>query len=400
MNERHFNTLVINSGSSSIKFAVYEVSENFSLQFSGKIDRIGLDDSTITINNSSNEKKINKIGKTDFHKAATLLIELLKKQSGFDRVTCVGHRIVHGLNHTEPQIIDERLIKELDEISSYDPDHLPSEIEIIRLLKKSFPDLIQVACFDTSFHTTIPAVANMFAIPRKFYNEGIRRYGFHGISYSYLMEELEKRIGEKAKGRIILAHLGNGVSLAAVKEGKCIDTTMGFTPTGGIAMSTRSGDLDPGIAWYLMQKGMNAQKFNETINHKSGLLGISETSSDMQDLLQKEKDDRRAADAINLFCYQVKKTIGAFTAALSGLDILIFSGGIGENASVIRSRICSELLYAGIDLDEEQNKKNAFELSTKSSAVKIYMIPTNEELMIAKSAADIYQELNYQNNNR
>ena len=390
------NILTINSGSSSIKFGLYEIAEKPQLLFAGKIDRIGLADTVFAIkrNNGNNEKKRQEIGYLDFHTATAFLLEWLQKQPEFEHIKCIGHRIVHGMAHTEPAIIDGDLLKELNSIIDYDPSHLPAETEIIQIIKQKHPHLIQVACFDTAFHTTIPLFAKIFAIPRKYYREGIQRYGFHGISYSFLMEELKKKNEKEAKGRIILAHLGNGASLAAVKDGKCIDTSMGFTPAGGIVMSTRSGDLDPGVAWYLMQKGMNAKEFNDVINYQSGLLGISETTSDMQDLLQSEKEDERAAEAINIFCYQIKKYIGAYTAALEGLDILIFSGGIGENAPVIRSRICEGFRYAGVELNEEQNQKNAFQISSNNSTVKVYVIPTDEEVMIAKTTADIWEKAN------
>ena len=351
-----------------------------------------LNDARLTINNGQ-EKSSCKLGALDFQQATVFLIGWLKKQEETQSIKCTGHRIVYGFQYVQPKIIDEKLLEELDRMSLYDPDHLPAEIEIIKLFQKHFPDLLQVACFDTTFHTSLPSFAKMFAIPRNFYEKGIQRYGFHGISYSYLMEELKEKTGDVSNKRIILAHLGNGASLAAVKNGKCIDTTMGFTPAGGIAMSTRSGDIDPGIAWYFMKNGMDEKQFNDLVNHRSGLLGISETSSNMQDLLEIENTDGRAAEAVALFCYQVKKSIGAFTAALSGLDVLVFSGGIGENSSVIRSRICEGLLYSGIELDEEQNKKNAFQISMEAKAVKVYVIPTNEELMIAKTAAQIFQKL-------
>ncbi|HEY4875314.1 MAG TPA: acetate/propionate family kinase, partial [Puia sp.] len=256
------------------------------------------------------------------------------------------------------------------------------------------PALSQVACFDTAFHTSMPTVAKLLPIPRKYFSKGIQRYGFHGLSYSYLMEELHKLIGNKVdKEKIILAHLGNGASLAAIKEGKSIDTSMGFTPTSGIPMSTRTGDLDPGVAWYLMQEGkMSAKQFNQLINHQSGLLGISETNSDMRELLKLQTQDNRATEAIELFCYQTKKWIGSFAAALGGLDTLVFSGGIGENAPEIRERVCRDLQFLGVELDEKRNADNEAIISADSSKVTVRVIKTNEELMIAKLVCDV---LNY-----
>ncbi|MEO6288800.1 MAG: acetate/propionate family kinase [Ginsengibacter sp.] len=385
------NVLVINGGSSSIKFALYAMAENFIKIFSGQIKRIGLSGPEFTVINNIREKNEIIIDAKNFTEAAEVLIKWLKKQKDFEQVICIGHRIVHGMKHTEAVIIEEHLLMQLDQISDYDPDHLPAEIEMVRLFKNEFPSLMQVACFDTAFHTTIPAVAKTFALPKRYYEAGIQRYGFHGISYSYLMQEIKDQNEAEASGKIILAHLGNGASLAAVKGGKCIDASMGFTPAGGIPMSTRSGDLDPGVAWYLMQKGMDAEQFNELINHQSGLEGISGMSSDMQDLLQHEKENKDVALAIDIFCYQIKKYIGGYAAALGGLDILVFSGGIGENAPVIRERICNGLGYLNIHIDEEKNNKNGRQISNDDHHVKIYVITTNEEFMIAETAGRLYE---------
>ena len=230
-------------------------------------------------------------------KLQLLLADWLEKQEGFDSVKAIGHRIVHGMKHTQPEIISSELLKELKKISAYDPEHLPEEIKLIELFRKRYPSLKQVACFDTSFHTSMPVVAKLLSIPRRYYEMGIQRYGFHGLSYAYLMEELESLAGtEIAQGKIILAHLGSGASLAAVKDGKSMDTSMGFTPASGIPMSTRTGDLDPGVAWYLMKsEKLNPKDFNHLINHESGLLGVSETSSDMRELMEVEDTDHRAA---------------------------------------------------------------------------------------------------------
>jgi len=385
------NILVINGGSSSIKFALYDMAENFIQIFSGQIKRIGLSGPEFTVINNIREKNEIIIDAKNFTEAAEVLIEWLKKQKDFEKTICIGHRIVHGMKHTEAEIIDEDLLHEINKISDYDPDHLPAEIEMIRLFKNEFPSLMQVACFDTAFHTSIPAVAKTFALPKRYFEEGIQRYGFHGISYSYLMQEIKDQNEAEANGKIILAHLGNGASLAAVRAGKCIDTSMGFTPAGGIPMGTRSGDLDPGVAWYLMQKGMDAAQFNELINHQSGLEGISGMSSDMQDLLQHEKENKDVALAIDIFCYQIKKYIGGYAAALGGLDTLVFSGGIGENAPVIRERICNGLEYLNIQINEEKNNKNHWQISGDESEVKVYVVPTNEELMIAKMTAQLYE---------
>ncbi len=283
------------------------------------------------------------------------------------------------------------MLDELHRIRPYDPDHLPREIELIEAFRQRHPKLPQVACFDTAFHRTMPRVAKLLPIPRRYEAKGVQRYGFHGLSYAYLMEELA-RLGDPAatKGRVILAHLGNGASLAAVRDGKSIDTSMGFTPTAGLVMSTRSGDLDPGLALLPgAHRADDATQFHDMVNHESGLLGVSETSSDMRDLLARETKDVRAAEAVALFCYQAKKWIGAFAAALGGLDTLVFAGGIGENAPPIRERICDGLGFLGIELDRTRNAKNAPLISPDAGRVKVRVIRTDEELMIARSVTRV-----------
>jgi len=268
---------------------------------------------------------------------------------------------------------------------------LPEEILLTEAFHRRFPDLPQVACFDTAFHHELPRVSRLWPIPRPYESQGVRRYGFHGLSYAFLMGELARLAGpEAAQGRVILAHLGNGASLAAVRAGKPVDTSMGFTPTAGVPMSTRSGDLDPGLLWYLARtEKMSAKQFNEMVNFQSGLLGISETSSDMHDLLVSQANDIRAAEAVALFCYQVKKWIGAFAAALGGLDTLVFSGGIGENAPTVRTRVCDGLGFLGIELEEKRNVGNAGVISAPASRVAVRVICTDEEQMIARSVCRI-----------
>ncbi len=321
-----------------------------------------------------------------------LLIDWLDRAFGFAAIAAVGHRVVHGgSRYQEPERVTAELIEELRRISPYDPDHLPGEIELIEAFRNRDPDLLQVACFDTAFHHNMPRVAQIVPIPRRFEAAGVRRYGFHGLSYAYLMEELARVAGPaEARGRVILAHLGAGASLAAVHGGLSIDTTMGFTPASGLVMGTRTGDLDPGLVRFLAQtEGMTADAFDHLVNHESGLLGVSETSPDVRDLLVREGVDVRAAEAIELFCYQAKKWIGAFAAALGGLDTLVFSGGIGENAPEIRRRICEGLAFLGIALDEGRNASSALLISTDQGLVKVRVIRTDEELMIAKAAARV-----------
>lgn len=384
--------LTINGGSSTIKFALYQIDKSLKCLFHGNIDKTGQKNSILSFNlDKEGQQETLKMEASHDKSAASFLIDWLEKQDGFTYVRAVGHRVVHGMNHTGPELISPGLLNELHRIIPYDPDHMPNEIELIEAFRERYPKLLQVACFDTAFHSNMPRVAKLLPIPRRFDTMGIRKYGFHGLSYAYLMEELNRVADSKeAKGRVILAHLGNGASLAAVREGKSIDTSMGFTPAAGLMMGTRPGDLDPGVAWYMMQsEHLTPKKFNNLINHDSGLLGISETSSDMRDLLEQETDDVRAAEAIALFCYQAKKWIGSFAAALGGLDTLVFTGGIGENCSIIRSRICEGLAFFGIELEEKRNKANAPVISTDAGQVTVRVIHTDEELMIAKTVSQM-----------
>jgi acetate kinase len=380
--------LTINGGSSSIKFALYAAGKPLKRGLCGTVDRIGLSGTNLKFHEADGKPEAScKLVAADHKSAANALIDWLEKQIDFKSLVGVGHRVVHGMKHTEPEIVTRKLLDELHRISPYDPDHLPSEIELIEAFRQRHPKLPQLACFDTAFHQTMPRVAKLLPIPRRFDAKGIQRYGFHGLSYAYLLEELA-RLGDPAakRGRVILAHLGNGASLAAVRDGKSIDTSMCFTPTAGLVMSTRSGDLDPGLAPYLARtERMTTQQFYDMVNHKSGLLGVSETCSDMRDLLAKEVADVRAAEAVALFCYQAKKWIGAYAAALGGLDTFVFAGGIGENAPLVRSRICEGLGFLGFELDKSRNAKTAAVISKNSSRVTVRVIRTDEELMIARS---------------
>jgi len=358
----------------------------------GKIDRIGLSGTDMTFSDASQvEQGSRSVEAADHGSAANFLLDWLEQRVGFTHVRAVGHRVVHGMKHIQPERVSQVLLDELHRISPYDPDHLPREIELIEAFRRRYPQLPQVACFDTAFHHTLPRVARLLPIPRRFDAMGIQRYGFHGLSYDYLMQELARVAGTKTvQSRVILAHLGNGASLAAVRDGRSIDTSMGFTPTGGLTMGTRTGDLDPGVAWYLMQsENLTPQQFNKLINHQSGLLGISETSSDMRDLIGLEATDERAAEAVALFCYQVKKWIGSYSAALSGLDTLVFAGGIGENAPAVRARICDGLEFLGIEIDEKRNVANAGVISSEASRVAVRVMHTDEEVMIAKSVCHV-----------
>ncbi|HXD76241.1 MAG TPA: acetate/propionate family kinase [Puia sp.] len=386
------NILTINGGSSSIKFSLYTAGDTLQKQLIGAISKIGLQGPMLTVTDvRTGQRESMSVRTNTIKEAADFLITWLEENAEISRVEGVGHRIVHGMIHSHAAVIDEHLLEDLHQFHMIDPDHLPGEIALIEAFRERHPQIPQVACFDTAFHAGLPRVARLLTLPRRFDEAGVRRYGFHGISCTYLMEKLIPIAGYPAiKGRIILAHLGNGASLTAVRDGKSIDTSMGFTPAGGVIMGTRAGDLDPGVVWYMMRKErLSPDQFNDLVNHQSGLLGVSAISSDMQDLLNIESSDVRAAEAIALFCYQVKKWIGAFTAVLDGLDILVFSGGIGENAASIRSRICTGLDYLGIELEEGENGKNSVCVSSDSSRVQVYVIPTDEESIIAKNVYDL-----------
>jgi len=385
--------LTINGGSSSIKFALFETCEPFSRILEGGIERIGMPESTFRVKGSDQANNfLRSVTAPDHTAAVSILMDWIEERIGRDALTAVGHRVVHGgPKYSKPQRITAKMVEELHQLSPFDPEHLPEEILLTGAFHRRFPDLPQVACFDTHFHHDMPRVAQLLPIPRRYEAQGVRRYGFHGLSYEFLMGELARLAGtEAAQGRVILAHLGNGASLAAVHHGKSVDTSMSFTPTAGVPMSTRSGDLDPGLLWYLSHtEKMSAKQFNEMANFQSGLLGVSETSSDMRDLLEHEAQDVRAAEAVALFCYQVKKWIGAFAAALGGVDTLVFAGGIGENAPAVRARICDGLGFLGIKLEAKRNAANECVISSAASRVAVHMIRTDEELMIAKTVCQV-----------
>ena len=326
--------------------------------------------------------------------AVNILMDWVQERIEKGALLAVGHRVVHGgPKYWEPQRITPEMIQELHNLSPFDPEHLPEEILLTEAFQRRFPHLEQVACFDTAFHHDMPRVAQLIPIPRRYDARGVRRYGFHGLSCAYLMEALARAAGgQAAQGRVILAHLGNGASLTAVRNGKSIDTTMSFSPTAGLPMSTRAGDLDPGLAWYLARmEQVTARQFHHMVNHESGLLGISETSSDMRDLLRREKEDVRAAEAVALFCYQARKWVCALAGALEGLDTLVFAGGIGENAPEVRARICSGLEFIGIHLHSEKNDAGAPVISVENSPVTVRVIRTDEEWIIARMVCRVLE---------
>ena len=384
--------LTINGGSSSIRFALYELGKTARRQLDGKLDRIGLNGTNLIVNDPAGKPQApRRFAAADHFVAVSVLLDWLEAHPAFASVTAVGHRVVHGVSHSQPERVTPRLLAELHRITPYAPAHLPRELGLIEAFRKRHPKLPQVACFDTAFHRAMPPIAKLLPIPRRYSAKGVERYGFHGLSYSYLLEELA-RLGDPAatKGRVILAHLGNGASMAAVRDGKSVDTSMGFTPTAGLVMSTRTGDLDPGLVFYLARtERMTAARFQRMVNHDAGLLGVSGTSSDMRDLCAIEATDVRAAAAVALFCYRAKEWIGRFAATLGGLDTLVFAGGIGENAPIIRDRICEGLGFLGLALNRGRNARNAPLISADAGRVRVRVIHTDEELMIARSVTRI-----------
>ena len=385
--------LTINGGSSSIKFALFEASEVPQRILGGAIERIGQPQATLETKGPDPADHASRpVNAPDHAAAVEVLMDEIQQRLGGDVMAAVGHRVVQGgPKYGAPRLITDALIEDVRRLFSFDPEHLPEEILLIEAVRRRFPALPQVACFDTAFHHDLPRVAQLLAIPRRYEKHGVRRYGFHGLSYEFLMDELANQAGaQAAQGRIILAHLGNGASLAAVHHGKSVDTSMGFTPSSGVPMGSRCGDIDPGLVGYLAQaEKMSAQQFNAMATSQSGLLGISETSADMRDLLACESQDVRAAEAVALFCYQVRKWIGAFAAALGGLDTLVFAGGIGESAPLVRQRICDGLGFLGIELNPQRNASHAPLISTDAGRVQVRVIHTDEEIVIAKSTARV-----------
>jgi len=380
--------LTINGGSSSIKFALFTTGGSLRRQVKGKLERIGMSASMLVTEGPRREDNVTRaVSAPDHGKAAALILDWLDANLGGDELAAIGHRVVHGgPDYSEPQRITPAMVATLRRISAFDPQHMPLEIMLIEAFQRRHAAVAQVACFDTAFHHDLPRVAQLLPIPRRYQAKGLRRYGFHGLSYAYLMQELARVNGAQgARGRIVLAHLGNGASLVAMHEGKPLDTSMGFTPAAGVPMSTRSGDLDPGLAGYFARtENMDAEQFDAMVNSQSGLLGVSETSSDMRDLLERETSDVRAAEAVALFCYQVKKCIGSFAAALGGLDTLVFAGGIGESTPVVRARICSGLAFLGLELDATRNMAGEGVISTGKAGVIVRVMQTDEESMIAQ----------------
>lgn len=385
--------LAINGGSSSIKFALYQFGEQRTQLLSGKIDGIGLQTSHFVVQGLHADDQIDRQSDAcSYLQAIQQLTAWIGARLRHCALLAVGHRIVHGGGQPrQSQIITSQLLQQLRDASAFDPEHLPQELKLIDAICSDFPDLLQVACFDTSFHDSMPDVARRLPLPRRFYEQGVQRYGFHGLSCTYVMSQLLALQPDPAsRARVIIAHLGNGASMTAVKDGKSIDTSMSFSPCGGIVMGSRSGDLDPGLAFYFSkQELMTPQQFHYMVNHESGLLGVSEISSDMRELLSHEASDHRAAEAIAMFCYQAKKWLCALIGAMDGIDTLVFTGGIGENLPQIRARICAGLGFMDIALEQPANEDNAALISLSTGKVAVRVIRTDEEQVIAQATFKI-----------
>ena len=380
------HVLTINGGSSSVRFAIFQAGQPAKRVLGGKMERMGSEGTTLTTEAAGEAPQQHRVAAQGRESAIAQLLQWLEAQPQFASLAAAGHRIVHGMERYAPALVTPDLLQELKRNIAFDPEHLPRELELIEAVRQRQPKLRQVVCFDTAFHHGMPQVAKLLPIPRRYAAKGVRRYGFHGLSYTYLLQEL-RRLGDAAagSGRVILAHLGSGASVAAVRDGAGIDTSMGFTPSSGLVMGTRTGDLDPGLMSYLsIADGLTSSQFSTLVNHESGLLGVSETSADVRDLLQHEDSDPRAAEALELFCYQAKKWIGSLAAALGGLDTLVFSGGVGENAAPIRLRICEGLQFLGVEIDEAANSRHAPQISR--GAVTVRIIHTDEESIIADSS--------------
>ncbi len=384
--------LTLNTGSSSLKAALYQGERGDAQALTIHAERIGHADARIWIAAADKATLLNEQRDLADHAAALdALFSWLHDKYPELALDAVGHRLVHGgSRYRDPQRITAEMVTALHDLVPIDPEHLPQALAAIEVVTRGYPALPQVACFDTAFHQQMPSVARMYPLPREYRDAGLIRYGFHGLSYEYIMEMLRDIDPVAANGRVIIAHLGSGASMVAVRDGVGRDTTMGFTPTGGLVMGTRTGDLDPGVLLYLLTNhGLDAAALSELVNKRSGLLGVSGTSGDMRDLLDRADTDPQARIAIDLFCYTARKYIGALAAVLGGVDTLVFTGGIGERAAPVRESICAELAFLGVTLDAERNAAHAPIISHAAGAVTIRVLPTDEDLMIARHTAQI-----------
>jgi acetate kinase len=377
--------LVINSGSSSIKFALF-AAEGLSRLWAGAINRIGLTKSQFHATDRTGTKIFDKITNVPDHTIALkLLLDAVDRQSSGTRLLAVGHRVVHGGQQCDcPVLVTRALEVRLRKLNPLAPLHQPHNLAGIAAVRRARRNIPQVACFDTAFHHRLPNLARLTALPRELYNQGIRRYGFHGLSYEYIVDELRRNEIDVRKELVILAHLGNGASMCALKDGASIETTMGFSTLSGLPMGSRCGDLDPGVLLYLLgKKHMSVQRVQHLLYEESGLLGLSELSSNMEDLL-KQLSKPSVAEAVEFYCYQARRQLAALTASLGGVDRLVFTGGIGANAPFIRKQICNGLKYLGIEIDQERNAEGARLISSDTGRVAIEAFATDEEMMIAR----------------
>jgi acetate kinase len=381
--------LAINAGSSSLRAAVYAMGETETRRLGIRASRIGRPGCRLRVLDGQGTRLVDEPEDLADHDAAMdAVLRWLDRVSPGLRPDVVAHRLVHGgARYREPTILSAEVIAALEALVPVDPDHLPQALSGIRAVERAYPRLHQVACFDTGFHRDLPVVARAYGLPRHLTEAGLVRYGFHGLSYEYVVERLGALDPTNALGRVIVAHLGNGASMAAIRGGRSIDTSMGFSPTAGLVMGTRCGDLDPGLLLYLLrEQRLTPADASGLINRRAGLLGVSATTEDMGELLAREGEDSRAAEAVSLFCYQAKKYLGAYAAALGGLDILVFTAGIGEHAAPVRERICAGLDFLGLELDPGRNARHEPVISAEGSRVVVRVIQTNEELMAARHA--------------
>lgn len=387
--------LTINTGSSSLKAALYAFENGERPVLTAHMERIGPSESRFRISDERGATLLDREGAIADHAAAfTTLWEWLAQAGHVSALRGIGHRLVHGGDRfSAPVRITPDVTVALRALVPLAPEHLPQAISAIEAVTRAAPALPQVACFDTAFHHALPPLARRYALPRALADSGLVRYGFHGLSYEYILHTLRALHGPAADGRLVVAHLGNGASMAAIRNGRSIDTTMGFTPLAGLVMGTRAGDVDPGLLLYLLQqRDVAPADLNRMLNKESGLLGVSGSSGDMQRLLEREAGDPRAAEAVALFCYQAKKYLGAYAATLGGLDTLVFTGGIGEHAAPVRARICDGLAFLGIELDEGRNATGAPIISRDDARVTVRVIPTDEDLMIARHTRQVISD--------
>jgi len=379
--------LCLNSGSSSVKFALFRLGDGETLLARGAAERIGRQNGRLWIHGGAGEILVDRAADIADHRTAVPAALAGFKQLRLPEPEAVGHRVVHGgPEYGSPALVDAPLLSTLRKLISFAPLHLPGAIHGIESVAARFPGIMQVACFDTAFHRRMPEMHQRFPLPRSLYDEGIRRYGFHGLSYEYIVDVL----GPAGQGRTIIAHLGHGASMAAVLDGRPLDTTMGLTPTGGFMMGTRCGDLDPGIILHLLrEKGYGPEQIDKLVNQESGMLGVSGISSDMKTLLEKSAIDPHARQAVEMFCHQLRKHVGALAAVLGGVDTLVFTGGIGEHAAPVRWEVCRGLAHLGIRLDGERNTRHAGIISSGESSCQVRVIATNEDLMIARHTRQV-----------